>query len=174
MIRGFVERIDTKQTQYGPMYNLVVDGKTYGVGKFAPKGIQAGDYVQFEGVQKGNFWNVQAGSLSKQDKPAGVTASPARAASGGGMSQDRRQETISKQAALNSALSFVKLLQDADALPMPKTTKQAAKADLLLTVVNDYTARFYHQSTGETFELPDVLPSDLSGAEGQDNWSEEG
>lgn len=174
MIQGFVDRIDTKETQYGKMYNLVVGGKTYGVGKFAPKGVAQGDYVQFEGVQKGNFWNVAPGSLSKIDKPAGVTASPAAGKAAAGGSFDSRQTVISKQAALNSALSFVTLLVQAEALPIAKKDMTTAKAaDALHSILDHYTDVFYKQSTGEEFPRDEAVPAGLASAEAADtNWSE--
>src|SRR5687768_952693 len=127
MIQGFLTEIRTKQTPYGAMYDLVVNGKSYGAGKFPPKQVAAGDYIQFEAVQKGNFWNVQAGSVSKLDKPAGVSPPAATSTPSYGGS-DKRQEVISKQAALNTALTFVKLLSDNGALPMPAKAPADKKA----------------------------------------------
>lgn len=170
-IQGFVTAINEKQTQFGPMYDIVVGGTKYGVGKFAPKGIAQGDYVQFDGVQKGQYWNVAPGSLSKKEKPAGVSAAPAPT-SGGGGGYDKRQETISKQAALNSALNFVTLLQAADALPVAKSAKTDKRADLVKQVVLEYTAEFYHMATGETYDLPDMEAVDLAKVEEAGNWQE--
>lgn len=178
MIQGFVVRIDENITQYGKMYNIAMDdGKSYGVGKFPPKGISAGDYVKFEATQKpgSKFWNVAAGSLSKQDKPAGVAvATPARSYGSKNDSFDARQTTISKQAALNSALTFTSLLVSAGALPIAKkdlTTDKAA--DAIHGVVDHYTDLFYKQSTGEDFPREDSVPSGLASAEAADtNWNE--
>lgn len=173
-IQGFLERIDVKETQYGKMYDLVVAGKKYGAGKFPPKGVVAGDYVQFEATQKpgSNFWNVGAGSLSKLDKPAGVA--PAAAAPSGGGSYDDRQTVISKQAALNSALTFVQLLVAADALPIAKKDMTTAKAaDAMNGVVDHYTDVFYKQSTGQDFPREDAAPFDMNKTEAADgSWSE--
>lgn len=174
-IQGFLERIDVKTTQYGNMHDLVVGGKKYGAGKFPPKGVAAGDYVQFEATQKpgSNFWNVQSGSLSKLDKPAGV-APPAPAASSGGGSYDDRQVVISKQAALNSALTFVQLLVAADALPIAKKDMTTAKAaDAMQAVVDHYTDLFYKQSTGQEFPRDEAVPFDMNAAETSDgSWTE--
>lgn len=175
MAQGFIDRIDAKETQFGKMYDVVIGGTKYGVGKFPPKGVAAGDYVQYEPVQKGNYWNIAPGSLSKLPQPAGVTPAPAARAAAP-MAPDRRQETISKQAALNSALSFLNILVASDALPGGKALKADKKADMLLAVLEEYTGRFYHQSTGETFEFPDSPAGssmDLSKAEEDGAWSEE-
>jgi hypothetical protein len=160
------------------MYDLIMsNGDRVGAGKFKPKGIEAKDYVEYDVIQKGNFLNLKPGSLSKKDPPAGTTAPAAKP--GFVPSADKRQETISKQAALNSALAFVQLLQAAEALPMAKTTKQSDKADIVLGIVNRYTELFYHQSTGGTMDIPDPVeavaaPSGgLAAAESDENWNEE-
>lgn len=175
MIQGQLDRIDVKETQFGTMYNLVVAGKTYGAGKFPPKNVVAGDYVQFDATNKPgtNYWNLAPGTLSKIDRPAGVAAAtPARSYATAG-APDRRQETISKQAALNSALNHVANLIAADALPVAKTVKSDKKADLITAITEHYTQKFYNQSTGETFEFPDQDTKDLASLEGADgNWEE--
>lgn len=170
-IQGFVSSIDVKETSVGKMYDLNINGKRYGMGKFPPKEIAAGDYVSFTPAQRGNFWNVQAGTLSKLDKPAGVSppAPVSAPAYGGG---DRRQETISKQAALNTSLTFVKLLSDNGALPMPGKVAADKKADLIKDIVLLYTAEFYKLSTGETYDLPETGPMDLASVEEAGTWQE--
>ena len=170
-IQGFVTAINEKPTQFGVMYDIVVNGTKYGIGKFAPKGIAQGDYVQFDGIQKGQYWNVAPGSLSKQPSPAGVKPAPAPV-SGGSGGYDKRQETISKQAALNSALTFVSLLNAADALPVAKSAKADKKADIVKQIVLEYTAEFYHMATGETYDLPDMPAVDLATVEEAGNWQE--
>lgn len=175
-IQGFLDRVNEKNTQFGKMYDLVVAGKSYGVGKYAPKGVAAGDYVQFEATQKpgSQYWNVQSGSLSKLDKPAGVSPPAPATSSGGGGSYDDRQTVISKQAALNSALTFVQLLVAADALPIAKKDMTTAKAaDALLSVTDHYTDLFYKQSTGQDFPREETVPFDMNKAEaGDGSWSE--
>lgn len=172
-IQGFLDRVNEKNTNFGKMYDLVVAGKSYGVGKYAPKGVAAGDYIQFEATQKpgSNFWNVQSGSLSKIDKPAGIAPAPAPSGSG---SYDDRQVVISKQSALNSALTFVQLLVAADALPIAKKDMTTAKAaDALQAVVDHYTDLFYKQSTGQDFPRDEAAPFDMNAAETSDgSWTE--
>lgn len=179
LTNGYVDRIDAKPTDFGTMYNLVVGGKTYGVGKFPPKGVNPGDYVEFTATQKpgSRFWNVAPGSLAKKAPPAAVAA-PAQPARSGGYNAggDKRQEIISKQAALNSAMNMVQLLVAADALPVSKTLKSDKKADLVESIVFEYTAKFYHLATGETYDLPDDVAdaavNDLASAEEAGNWQE--
>lgn len=178
-MQAFVNEIQAKDTSVGTMYDYVLsDGNKVGAGKFKPKGIEVGDYIEYEFVQKGNFKNFKPGSVSKLDQPAGVT--PPSAAPGFVPSGDKRQETISKQAAVNTALTFVNLLASTDALPIPKTAKPAEKADLIQEVVDHYTGHFYKQATGQEMTFADKAPeakpgqarSAMEAAESGDNWSE--
>lgn len=175
MKEAFVNEIATKTTSYGDYHDIILsNGDRVGVGKFPPKGISAGDFVEYDVIMKGKYMNLKPGSLSKKDAPAGITA-PAKQP-GFVPSSDKRQEVISKQAALNSALQFVNILVAADALPMPKATKVGEKADLLHQVVDRYTGLFYKQATGLDMEFTDREPSaggnDLSAKEDGDNWQE--
>lgn len=169
-VTGFIDFINERETSFGKMYDLKVNGTNYGVGKFKPKGFDKGDYVTFEAEQKGKYWNLKSGSIRKLDKPAGVA--PAKASSTGGFS-DSRQTVISKQAALNTSLAMVKLLIDGGAVPFGNA-KTDKKADIVEKLVFDYAAKFYHLSTGETFDFPDEDSpiADLAEAEEAGNWNE--
>lgn len=94
------------------------------------------------------------GSLSKIDAPAGSSpaAASAAVAAAGGMD---RQEIISRQAALNTALQMTTLLQAAGAIPEGKAASAAAKADKLEAIVMSYTTKFYRYSTGNDYEIPE-------------------
>lgn len=174
MPQAFLTKIETRQTKVGPMYDLLFsNGDKIGAGKFAPKGVAEGDYVKYEYTMNGNFKNLAAGSLSKIDKPAGVAA-PAPRSSGSSGNFDERQDTISKQAALNSAIALATLAQSAEALPLgAKTLAPAKRLDALLAVINEFTAKFYHQATGKTMVFPEAAAS-LSDEEAADvDWNAE-
>lgn len=176
-MQAYIQAIEEKQTSAGKMYDFVFsDGNKVGAGKFPPKGFAVGDYVNYDVTMRGQYKNLAAGSMSKATPPAGVpapSAAPARPASNY-VSGDKRQETISKQAALNTALTFVNLLQSAEALPMKKTTKTDAKADILEEIVYRYTAKFYNLATGDTYDIPEVgvEAGDLGAAEADGSWDE--
>lgn len=174
MAQAFLTKIDQRQTKVGIMYDLLFsNGDKIGAGKFLPKGATEGEYYQYEYSMNGNFKNLTSGSLSKLDKPAGVTPPAPRPTGGSSGNFDERQDIISKQAALNSALSFVSLLVAADALPVAKTIKTDKKTDAIASIVNEYTTRFYHQATGKTFVIPEAAPS-LTDEEGGDvDWQAE-
>lgn len=176
-MQAFVNEILKKDTKAGTMYDFVLsDGNKVGAGKFPPKNIEVGDYIEYDVSMNGNFKNFAPGSVSKLDKPAGVT--PPSAKPGFVPQGDKRQEVISKQAAVNTALAFVTLLSQNDALPIPKATKTADKADLIQEVVDMYTGHFYKQATGQEMDFADKpsrpAPSkDLAAQEaGDGNWEE--
>lgn len=167
-VQGYIDFLDERQTSFGTMYDIKVNGTKYGAGKFKPKGVAKGDYVKFTAEQRGQYWNVK-GAIQKLDKPAGVAA-PAR--SSGSVGGDDRQVVISKQAALNTSLAFVEVLTAHGAVPMPAKIAQDKKADLLERIVFDYAAKFYKFSTGNDLEIPDGAAEDLALVEEAGAWNE--
>jgi hypothetical protein len=170
-VSGKVNQIKSKPTQYGEMFDVVINGESYGMGKFAPRGINPGDYVSLEFEQKGNFRNVVKGSLRKDETPRDVAtpsvgpsaASPAPYNAGRApyVPFDERQEMISKQSALNTALTFCKLASDNQAVPMPKGVKEADKLGLLYQWVLDTAGTLYNLSTGRDWAMPETSASTI-------------
>ena len=153
-VQGYVDDLITKQTKVGPMYDIKVGGDFYGVGKYPPRDIGKGDYVEFVMEQNGNFRNVGRGTLRKIDAPAATgqnkLAAPARVAAG--PTWDDKQATISKQAALNTAIAMVKMAVEAGAVTLP--TKKGDQYDVLEAIVLEQASRFHNISTGHPIELP--------------------
>lgn len=155
-VQGHVQEIKTKPTKVGDMYDLKVNGDYYGVGKYAPRDVSVGDYVEFVMEQNGNFRNVGRGTLRKVAAPANTPATTPAAPSKVpvGVSWDDKQATISKQAALNTAISMVKLAVDAGAINLGSN---AAKGySVLERMVMEQAARFHKFSTGVAVELPEA------------------
>lgn len=174
MSQAFIQQITEKTTTYGKMYDITFsDGNKVGAGKFPPKGFNEGDYVEYQYDQKGQYKNLRPGSMSKLDKPAGVApAAPARTSFA--RNDDNRQEIISKQAALNSAIAWVGHLIAADALPVAKTLKTDKKADALKQILDEFTGQFYHQSTGQTMTFAEPSEDAMGKAESKDvDWNAE-
>lgn len=164
-VSGQVSAVTARETSAGTFYDVVVNGKKYGHGKFAPRGIQQGDFVTFEVdvKQNGQYtnYNIRAKTLRKDE--GGASAAPVPQASGqAGTAKgqfntfDSRQETISKQAALNTALSFANFAASQGAVPMPKSAKEADKLGLLQAWVLEQAGMFYNLSTGNTWDMPEV------------------
>lgn len=149
-MQGYITGIKEKDTKFGKMYDIVIDGTTYGAGKFPPKGYAAGDYVSFEATQKGQYWNLTPGSLSKTNAPAGVAAPPKMEASR--ITRDK-QDVISRQSALNSALQHVSNLIAAGAIPAGAAAKGPKMADKIDAITASYVEKFYEQSTGDKLDL---------------------
>jgi hypothetical protein len=169
-VTGKVEQIKEKQTKFGAMYDVVVNGQSYGHGKYPPRGIQAGDHVTLdvEVKQNGQYtnYNIAKGGIRKEDgaAPSNVTpinTQPASAATTpyAGKSPyvpfDERQEMISKQSALNTALSFCNLASANGAVPMPKAAKESEKLGLLYQWFLDTAGGLYKLSTGREWALPE-------------------
>lgn len=175
MSQAYLLEVQTKQTKIGPMYDLVFDnGDKVGAGKYQPKNATPGKYYSYEINVNGNFKNLAPGSLREVAAPPAsspqTSAAPARSSSSG---FDTRQDTISKQAAFNTALSLVKILQDADALPIAASVKKDKKADTIEAIVLDYAAKFYKRATGNVMDLGEEQDAvDLAAVEGEATWDE--
>lgn len=153
MAQGYITEIKHDPNgRFGPSWQILVDGKTTGFQKFQPKGVAVGDYITYDVKMNGQYENMVPGSMAKIDPPAGVSAPAAKAPSVIAMD---RQDVISRQAALNSALSFVEILQVAGALPEGKTLSAAKKADKIEAIVMEYVQKFHLLSTGAPYEIPE-------------------
>lgn len=177
MAQAFLTKIETKETKAGTMTDFTFsDGNKIGAGKFPPKFAKEGEYYSYEFSQNGNFKNLVAGSFKQLDKPAGVSAptAPAAAPAKSWGKDPATQDTISRQAAANTALAFVKLLHDTDSLPVAKTAK-AGKADLVEAILRDYMDKFHRWSTHKPFDFGDddvISDLNLSDLEDKDQWTE--
>ncbi len=178
--QAYLQQIIKKDTKAGEMVDfLFSNGDKVGCGKFPPKFAKEGEYYEYTATVNGNFKNLASGSFKAVAKPEGVSA-PAKAAPAastsysGGRGSDT-QKVISRQAAANTALAFVKLLVDADALPIPKTIKSDKKADLMEGILHDYMDKFHRWSTHEAFDFgAETSKSDLNlkDLEDPEEWNE--
>lgn len=165
-VTGIVENIVARNTRVGDMYDLVVNGKKYGAGRYAPRDIKQGDFVSFEVdvKQNGQYTNydIRRGTIRKEEGRPPQEADKSEAKQSAKQTHvpfDNRQEVISKQAALNTALTFCNLAASLGAVPMPKTVKEADKLGLISKWVLDTAAQFYGLSTGGKWEVPDLAPA---------------
>lgn len=155
-IRGRVEYINEydAKSKSGKRYSLKVDGTNYGVGIYPPRGIEQGDTVEFEVEYNGNWPNVARGTLRKIEGGAPARSSPpSRTASPKANAFDDRQDIISKQAALNTALAFLELANKNETLPVPKSKNQGY--GYLRTLWMQEAARLYELNTGKEWVIPD-------------------
>jgi hypothetical protein len=169
MAQGYVTKIDQRQTKFGVYHDVYVDNKNLGGSKFPPKGIAAGDYVEYEiETNAKGYENIKAGSLNKVAAPAGVMppAPPTPVApSSIGMAT---QDVISRQAALNSAIGFLDILERAGALPDGKTLTPAKKADKYKAILLGYVSEFFHLNTGSEYDIPEEVVGEVAA-----NWDEQ-
>ena len=177
MANGFLQQIVVKDTSAGKMTDYIFsNGDKIGAGKFPPKGIEQGKFYNYEFDMNGNFKNLRKNTMFEGKAPEGAaaaaTAAPARAV---GNSYDSRQDVISKQAAFNTSIAFVKLLAESDALPIAASVKAAKKADAIEAIVLDYASKFHKRSTGTALNFDDealAAVSDLSEVDAATSWNE--
>lgn len=166
---GTLESIKKFNTARGAMYSITVGGDFYGTGSKVPP-AKEGDIVEFEFSINGKYRNIDMDTFK-------VTGTGSVKPSGGGKSgnsYDDRQDVISRQAALNSALAYLTLASTLEALPIPKANKDRLPAlDLLLA---KKAAEFYTQNTGVPFKPLGAAADEEGPAEEEidsddDNWT---
>lgn len=178
-IVGHLESIFTKSfANGGDAVFIKVGGIDYKFGKYAPRGFAEGDFVEFEAQGKSNGqytnWTADYKTLRKSDPAAAGNPAPQPSPQPRGFtptSNDERQETISRQAAFNTSLAFVKMAIEAGAIAVPTKVKKDQLLDFYTTVVDHCAMQFYAKSTGKTWtieepkakeadEFEDQLPGD--------------
>lgn len=154
-VTGIVQEIQKKSVANGTKtaYNLVVAGESYGVGLYAPK-CKVGDYVKFDVSEERGYKDVARGSLkvSTHKPPAEAVAQATQTAGKAAATQDNKQETISRQSALNSAIAFMAVGATLGTLPLPASDAKGKKQEALDAILAKYTQAFYEQSTGQKWK----------------------
>lgn len=164
---GVIQAIIARETRAGVFYDVQVNGKKYGHGKFPPRDVKEGDFVTFEVdvKQNGQYTNydIKRGTLRKDDgsaeKPRAERVVGEAYSTGAPIKReyvpfDERQQIISTQAAVNTALEFCSLCAAQGVLPSLGTAKAADKLSLMRQWVLDEASRFYKLSTNRDLDLP--------------------
>lgn len=176
-LSGQVEAIKVNSGAYGDMYNLVINGNYYFVGKYPPRGITQGDYVEFEYTEtkKGQYTNrnIEKGTLRKIEANTSNAPAPQGRPAARPIPIDDRQVTISKQAAFNTALTFVGHAIALGAVPIAAKASAAEKLDLFDAWVKKEAAKFYGLSTGQVWEIEDTSTPEKEEAGADEQWPEE-
>ena len=163
IVTGAVESITKRPTQFGTMYNVTVNGTTYGAGNLPPQ-AEVGDYVTFESYKNGAFHNMKTSTLKKavgtpepvssatSTEPVAtsvaVTPEPRRASS----HVDARQASIVFQSSRKDALELTRILVECEGAGFTKADKWKDKHEKVVTLFEDLTRRLYHQAMDhETF-----------------------
>lgn len=161
-ITGVVQEIQVRDVAGGKKsYDIVVAGQKYGAGLYAPK-CSVGDYVKFELDEARGYKNVGRNTLkvSKNKPPAEAvaeaTATAPKVSTTGG-TFDTRQDTISRQSAMNSALAFMTLAGAHEALGLPAATAKGKRIEVLEAMLKKYTSEFYEANTGVKWK--DIAPT---------------
>lgn len=171
-VNGVLQDVQARTVAGGKTaYDIVVAGQKYGAGFFKPK-ANVGDYVEFTASQNGNFRNVERGTLKVSANKAPATEAAIQRGStvkAAVSSFDTRQDAISRQAASNTAISWVEFLFQAGALNVPASKKGQAQA-IYDTIREEYEVKFYERNTGN--EWKDISPNPSTDADPEDSDSE--
>lgn len=160
-IRGKVNAVVSNETSFGTMYNLEVNGKSFGAGKFPPKNISEGDYIEFEADLTGRYAKMNTRTVKVVPEPAeGAAPTPTPAAGGGKVveagsyvsNDQKRQDNITRQASRNTASAWVQFLHSAGGISIPATKKAPAVYALLNGMLEEFTDKFVEYA--QTGNLP--------------------
>lgn len=150
IIRGRVDYVNESPSKFPgkpSFYRLKINGTQYGLGRNALP--NQGDTVEFTATQKGDFWNIDDGTLQPvkvtRDGAIAPTSSapvgPAAAGNSYAAQQDTRQDSIIYQSSRKDALQFVELLNTVGAIDFGKM-KGADRAAVLEKYVDEFTTHF--------------------------------
>lgn len=168
-VTGVVQDVQQYPTKIGPMYNVIVGNDRYGAGKEHP-GDLAGKTVTFNYTEKGQYKNIvgKITSLGVAPPPVAVSGNVQAAvgkavASAEYITDSQKQKVISRQAARNSAIAAVSVLNQAGAIPA--ASKTAKQADVILGFIDKLTEEYYQYSmTGTISPNPQVATANAAAA----------
>ena len=154
-IKGVIQEVIKQQRGANTMVDIVVGGQKYGAGLEKFFKAKAGQYVEFDLDEERGFKNVARGSLKAgefkgvtEDTPKGSGSPVAATVAKSVSSFDARQDAISRQAASNTAISWLEFLASQDALPAITAKAKGAKQETLDTLRREYEREFYEHNTG--------------------------
>lgn len=157
VVSGVVESITKRPTQFGTMYNVTVNGTTYGAGNLPPQ-AEVGDYVTFESYKNGAFHNMKTSTLKKTTKSDDPPPPSAEATTGyiqtveqeparrTNLPVDSRQASIVFQSSRKDALELTRILVECEGAGFTKADKWKDKHEKVVTLFEDLTRRLYHQA----------------------------
>lgn len=172
-VTGVIQSITTKSTRVGEMADISVAGQRYGAGLQKYLKAKEGDYVTFEVEENGNFKNVARNSLKvSKNKPPAEALAEAKATGTKGNAYDQRQDAISRQAASNTAIAWLGLLQGMEAINIPATQAKSKGGSMayLDTLRKEYEKEFYEANTGNEWKsiAPDAAAEEEVAEDNQD------
>lgn len=131
-IMGQVQSMSTRDTSFGTMHNVQVDGVWYGAGKFKPK-CSEGDTVRFEAYQKGQYWNLQGKIEVLSSAPPEVQQQMQQSSQ---RAADTKQAHIEFQSSRATAAQLVQIIVQAD---KEKVGKEGWNAEAVVALHNQIT-----------------------------------
>lgn len=144
---GIVNAVEVREGKFGDQVRVNVSGTWYDYGKYPPRGIKEGDTVKvtFTTNDRGYHKIERNGLIAVSPGSAGVTPSTQTVATKPTY-VDNRQDTISKQAAVNTAIQMVDLLIKHGGIKLPAKAPDAYA--VIAEAVQAEAIRLYAQNTG--------------------------
>lgn len=172
VVIGKIEKVVGRETQWGVMYDVYINGDRFGAGKVKPK-FADGDVIKFRFTRNGNFKNVVASSMEKHDGDLPTEATPVVNTLESGTpntpapnnpktyedKEKDRQLSILFQSARKDAIETARLLLQADAVGFKSTSKWAEKHDILTAKITDLTREYYNQAVNHKDFVGGTLPA---------------
>lgn len=163
-VSGIVESVDVRETNAGTMYNIKVNGKSFGYGRYPPK-AKAGDSITFGVKYNGQYANVDTKNVqvtpgTGAPPQKSFTSAPSNDAGKNTYWENKekldlarvatdaaKQITIERQAALNSAIAFANVIVGANLVPTPANAKPKDVVAIIESMVLHYRDVFLATST---------------------------
>lgn len=153
-MQGTIQYVNEKNWNGKNLYSfkLANDSTLYTCGTVKPQ-VSKGDYVSFNGEEKGNNrFEVDAKSITVK-KADVVTPSGGR---GFFRDDSKRQETIEWQAARNSAIAAAGVILNAGGLKLP--AKEADKYAVITMLISELTHKFFKETKTLGIEIEEPKP----------------
>jgi hypothetical protein len=178
MVSGKVQYINERSFNGKMLYSIKLappNGEVLYMMGTAKPDVSKGDYVSFDGEDKGNN-RFQVDTKTFQVKKAEVlhpSSGGARDTYWDKKAQDdkSRQATIEYQAARNSAISAVGVILNAGAFKLP--AKDSDKYAVVIGLINDLTAKFFAETKtlGTVTQQEKASPETEEVKESEEEWS---
>ena len=153
--QGIVEVV--RQHPTNQLYSFKVGDNWFGAGKYAPKFAQ-GDEIKFGYTQKGQYFNLEFGTVEVLEKGKGGNgAASAPQSSSKGVDWEGKDKRITYLSCRNSALALFSAAVASDSLVLP--AKKADRMDVLKEMINELTDEYYEDIYDAPFK-PEPTPFD--------------
>lgn len=148
---GVVQEVRAYQTKAGQMYSIKMNGVDYSTGKTKPE-VTGGDRISLTYVENGQYKNADLRSITVLQKQAEPSVGTKEIQQGSPYGKSSEQQIIiSRQAARNTAIQYLELLRNVEAIPFPASAGTPKKRfDIMAILLEQLTQDFFDYSQGNS------------------------